>query len=293
MKFAVITPNYNGMPRLGQCVGSVRRQAEDAGPWSLHHHVQDGGSSDRSVEWLQCRSEDPEILNYSFGYASEQDSGMYDAINRGWRNTDAEIYSWLNHDEQYLPGTLGKVARAFIDHPEVDVVWGDYICVNTNGDAIAARREIRADYNYMRYNTCYVGSCTAFFHRRLLEQGDLELNIDYKLSADRELFLRLLEKGASYHHLKSYLSLFLVGEENLSAKHHREMMLEDELIDREHHVKGGVAEQLLSKVGRYGSKVLRGSYIAKRLKYEYVLDETMRSRTFETHDKVGYKYTFK
>ena len=41
----------------------------------------------------------------------EKDAGMYDAINRGLARTHGEICSYLNCDEQYLPGALAKVAE--------------------------------------------------------------------------------------------------------------------------------------------------------------------------------------
>ena len=50
---------------------------------------------------------------------------MYDAINRGFARASGDIVCWLNSDEQYLEGTLAKVADYFETHPDIDVLFGD------------------------------------------------------------------------------------------------------------------------------------------------------------------------
>lgn len=292
MIFSIITPNYNGMPGLKQCVGSVRNQISESLACKLHHHIQDGGSSDGSVAWLKdcCKSEGAE--GYALSFDSVNDDGMYDAINKGWRQTDGDILSWLNHDEQYLPGTLEQVADVFSRYPQVDVVWGDYICVDSQGVAVAARRDVDAKYDFMRFNTCYITSCTVFFHRRLFDRGDLILNSRYKLSADRELFLRLLNTGVRFHHIRNYLSLFTVSEENLSARYHREMMEEDRKIDEEHNATSKGISFISSKIRRYSSKLFRGCYRPQKLRYHYILDEQMHFREMDFNN-VSYRHTFK
>ena len=39
----------------------------------------------------------------------EKDSGMYDAVNRGFRRAQGDILAYINCDEQYLPGALQAV----------------------------------------------------------------------------------------------------------------------------------------------------------------------------------------
>ena len=87
MKFSIVTPVMNGMPQIRRCVGSVRGQKE-AG---CEHIIQDGGSSDGTVEWLKTQ---PHLR-----VCAEADMGMYDAINRGWSRAAGEVLSWLNADE--------------------------------------------------------------------------------------------------------------------------------------------------------------------------------------------------
>jgi glycosyltransferase involved in cell wall biosynthesis len=294
MKFSIVTPVYNGISHIAQCIGSVRQQAHSgACEIEVHHHVQDGGSTDGTREFLsEYLAQKPSSDDYQITCTSEADEGMYDAINKGWLASDGDVLSWINHDEQYLPGTLDKISEIFSSCPDVDVVWGDYVCVDDMGSIVAARREINASRVLMRYCTCYIASCTVFFRRRLLDNGVLRLDESYKLSADRDLYMRLLGKGIKFHHIDAYLSLFSVGDDNLSAKYHQAMMAEDELIDAKYGVRSILWIARAVKACRYGRKLIKGAYKATSVSIGFVLDERMNLHRI-TGARVGHKYTFK
>jgi glycosyltransferase involved in cell wall biosynthesis len=91
--FSIATPTRNALEQLKRCVGSVRGQKSV----SYEHLVQDAMSSDGTPQWLSAQSD--------IAAVSENDSGMYDAINRSWNRSRGKILSWLNSDEQsLLPG---------------------------------------------------------------------------------------------------------------------------------------------------------------------------------------------
>lgn len=104
MKFLIVTPSYNQLSFLKRLIASIVEQA--TGAIRVHHHIQDGGSTDGTIDWLKRyaqeiggqksevsgqRSEDhipsaqcPVPSAYTFSFSSEKDEGMYDAINKGW-----------------------------------------------------------------------------------------------------------------------------------------------------------------------------------------------------------------
>ena len=80
MKCYIVTPTYNSLHWLPRCVRSVASQV--GGGVQIHHHVQDGGSSDGTVEWLRNWSNSHSGQEgYTITFASGKDAGMYDAIN--------------------------------------------------------------------------------------------------------------------------------------------------------------------------------------------------------------------
>src|SRR6201997_1547101 len=71
MRFSVITPSFRNSDWLKLCIASVADQGVEC-----EHIIQDAGSDDGTLDWLP---KDPRVKAYV-----EKDSGMYDAVNRGF-----------------------------------------------------------------------------------------------------------------------------------------------------------------------------------------------------------------
>lgn len=259
VRFSIATPTRNALTPLRRCVGSVRGQAGA----SHQHLVQDAASTDGSADWLRRQSD--------LDCASEPDGGMYDGIGRAWRRARGEVVSWLNSDEQYLPGTLALVDRTLRAMPEVDVVWGNAIVVSSQGAAIAGRREIALRRLYIANSFLNASSCTMFFRRRLLDAGRLEFDRGFRYAADMDLVLRLLASGARFHHLPAYLSLYGLDGGNLSLR--PEIEVEVAEISRRY---GGFRSRLARSavlIGRRIERLVHGCYRRETLRYRFAIDE--------------------
>ena len=119
-KFYIITPVMNSLSWLKRCVYSVADQVQPG--VEVYHFVQDGASTDGTVEWLgEWQQKSASRPGYRFAYESVPDAGMYDALNKAWEKLppDADITAHLNSDEQYMPGVLARIAGEFAEHPEV------------------------------------------------------------------------------------------------------------------------------------------------------------------------------
>lgn len=264
MLFSVATPTRNSLRYLRRCVGSVRGQS----PARVRHIVQDASSTDGTPQWL--------TLQRDLDARSEPDGGMYDAIGRCWRRAGGEVLSWLNADEQYLPGTIEHVAAAFAADPSIDIVWGNAIVVDATGAAIAARREIPFRRRYVANGFLYLMSCTIFFRRRLLDRGWLAFDPAYRYAADMELMLRLAAMGARLCHLPRYLSLFGLDGANLSLRPEIAAEVAD-IRERYDGFRSALVRRLIL-VGRHTERLVRGSYARQDLRYRFALDETPRYR---------------
>ena len=96
MKLSIITPSYNSYPLIKRCIGSVRNQV--APDLVVEHTIMDGASKDETPAFLRtfdAQAQDPNNKNYSFSYLSENDSGMYDAINKSWQKATGNVISWI------------------------------------------------------------------------------------------------------------------------------------------------------------------------------------------------------
>ena len=158
-KFCIVTPSLRMLSWLKLCAASV---ADQIGP-TVEHIVQDAGTGPELDDWARGR---PGLRCYQ-----EPDRGMYDAINRGLQRGHGEICAFLNCDEQYLPGALDKVARFFDARPEIDVVFGDVILIESTGRAVSYRRVVTPKKVHTRLGHLGSPSCATFFRRSLVERG--------------------------------------------------------------------------------------------------------------------------
>ena len=275
--FSVATPTRNALDKLKRCVGSVRGQSGV----SVEHLVQDACSSDGTARWLveQQGLRGADGLSGLSGLSgmsalhgvSEPDAGMYDAINRAWSRSSGSLLSWLNADEQYLPGTLEKVQAFFQARPDVDVLFADYLVADSQGRAVALRREIPLRRFYVNNLFLNAQSCTLFYRRSWWDRGLLRLDSQYRYAADKDLVLRLQAAGARFHHMDDVLSVFGVDGSNLST--HDGMTREAEAVRLAH---GGFRWRplrVLPALARRVERLARGGYARVDLQYRYALDE--------------------
>lgn len=261
--FSIATPTRNALAKLKRCVGSVRGQTQVP----LEHLVQDACSTDGSPEWLAAQA----VQHGTLSPVSEADAGMYDAINRAWARAKGRYLSWLNADEQLLPGSLAKVQAFFESRPDVDAVFADYLVADEQGRAIALRREIPLRRFYVSNSFLNAQSCTLFYRRRLWDEGLLKLDSRYRYAADKDLVLRLLNAGVRFHHMPEVLSIFGVDGSNLST--HPQMEVEAEAVRLAYGGYRWRPARMLAYGGRRLERLVSGCYRAVDLDYLFASDE--------------------
>ena len=280
LQFSIATPTRNALAKLRRCVGSVRGQAGV----SLEHLVQDACSDDGSAAWLRAQA----ALDPRLQPVSAADAGMYDAINRAWARSSGNVLSWLNADEQYLPGTLQRVQAYLYEHPHVDVLFADYLVADVAGRAVALRREIPLRRFNVVNSFLNTQSCTMFFRRALLDRGALKLDSAYRYAADKELVLRLLDGGARFAHLPEVLAVFGVDGNNLST--HARMEQEAEVIRLAYGAFRWRPLRTLALGARRIERAWRGGYGRTDFRYQYALDEVPHYADYQAR-AVGGRYT--
>lgn len=204
MKFSIITPSYNMSDWLKLCVSSVADQKEV----EFEHIVQDAGSSDGTVRWLE---QDSRVRAFI-----EKDSGMYDAINRGLRRATGDILAYINCDEQYLPGALAKVGDFFKSNPDVDVVYGDVVLVDPQQEFLAYRKSVLPTRIVTRVHTLPVLTCATYFRRRLIDELNQFFDPESRAVGDKVWNLALVEAGCKMGLLCDFTSSFTATGDNLN-----------------------------------------------------------------------------
>ena len=202
LRLSIVTPSYQQAAYLDQTMNSVLDQP---GGLPVDYVVQDGGSSDGSVDLIRRRTAK------LHSWASEPDGGQAAAIAKGFAKTTGapdDIMAWINSDDFYLPGALAFVANYFACHPEVDVLYGHRILVDETSREIGRWFLPRHDDEILRLND-FVPQETLFWRRRIWDQAG-GIDPAFKFALDWDLLLRFQAAGARIVRVPYFLACFRI-----------------------------------------------------------------------------------
>lgn len=172
-KVSVITVTYNAFATLENTILSVIHQSYP----NFEYIIIDGGSTDGTVEIIKRYATK---LAY---WISEQDDGIYHAMNKGISASTGEWIIFLGADDIfYNEGILGKIFTGK-DLASVDLLYGNVI-LKSRGTVFGGSR------TYAQLIEKNVNHQSIFYRKSLLEKTGA-FNLKYKILADYELNLRI------------------------------------------------------------------------------------------------------
>ena len=199
---SVITPSYNMFSYLKRCVASV----SDQKGVEIEHIIVDNMSIDGTKQWLKKNNKIKKII--------EPDNGLYDAINKGLKQSRGNIFCCLNCDEQYLPGVLSKVYQFFKDHKDIDIVYGDFLLIDENNNLTSFKKSIKPRYSYILSHYLYTYTCSLFFRRKIIDNGHF-FNTNNKTVSDALFVTDLIKEKYKFGHINHFTSVFAIRNNNL------------------------------------------------------------------------------
>tara|TARA_R100000935_G_scaffold56463_1_gene88040 strand:+ start:9618 stop:10484 length:867 start_codon:yes stop_codon:yes gene_type:complete len=191
-KITVVTPNYNQDCFIEHTILSVLNQKYP----NLEYIIIDGGSTDASVSIIK-KYEDK--LHY---WVSENDSGMYDAINKGFSMSSGEIMCWINSDDILMENSLHLVSKIFINNSRIKWVQGLPTVINEEGDIVFQRQQVFSKLHFYllnhENNFSFIQQESTFWSRELWKEAGGKLNEQFKLAADFDLWMRFFNIEKMY-----------------------------------------------------------------------------------------------
>lgn len=270
---SVITPSYNSLSFLKRCCRSVADQEGVV----FEHIVADGLSADGTPEWLRAQKNITSII--------EKDRGPHDAEHKGFLRARGDILCYINCDEQYLPGTLLYARRYFDEHPDVDILFGDFLSVRPDGTLIAYRKGYHPRWCYIMASHLYVFTCGMFFRRRIYDEG-VHFNPDKPFSGDQDWVIRALRAGYRARHVNRYMATYVRHTQNMSTTADAEREKRDTLMAGPRWVR--TFRRPLDVI-RLAEKLLSGAYHEKMpLSYSIYAADDAGQRTVFTVNRASW-----
>ncbi len=203
--FSIITPSFRNSKWLKLCIASV---ADQQGV-EFEHIVQDSCSDDGTQDWLP---HDKRVRAFI-----EKDSGMYDAVNRGYRRAKGDILAYLNCDEQYLPGALKTVGKFFESHPEIEVALAGTIVVDGDGKYLCHRHSMTPHPQGIHYRFPILTS-SVFIRRGVIYERDILFDTRWRDLGDFHWILALMKNRVPMAVCKDFTSVFADTGKNMNLK---------------------------------------------------------------------------
>lgn len=186
VKLSFLVPSFNPGQYLQAAIESIEDQLIDGDEVI----IQDGGSSDGSVEDLVSRYGHQPWLSVR----SEPDAGQSDALQRALDRSSNDYVMWLNADDIIYPGALAAVRAGLLDRP--DLLCGRSTIFKNSGRIVrtytpgAFSREAFVG----KGSNMFTGSF-AYSAKLVREVGGFDA--DYLFCMDMDLFARMSEREPS------------------------------------------------------------------------------------------------
>ena len=181
---SVITVVFNGAATVEHTIRSVIEQSYD----NVEHIIIDGGSTDATLDILHKYNGH---INY---WLSENDLGIYDAMNKGIALANGDFIGILNADDYFAdPSALEEIVLQFQAN-NVDAVFSCLDIVDP-GNLNRVKRKYRVSkFSKFMLRIGVMPPHPTFYCRKLCYEAAGPYRIDFRIAADFEMLVRLLIK---------------------------------------------------------------------------------------------------
>ncbi len=246
-KITIITVCYNAEEEIEKTMGSVCDQNYE----KIEYLVIDGKSTDRTLEIAQqIKEKNSNKTNLEIQIYSEQDSGIYDAMNKGIEIASGEWILFMNAGDSFYSNDV--ISKLFLgkDYTGVDAVYGDTVRVRGEKETFVKARDLSDIKSGFPLPFCHQA---VFVRSTVLKEEKFDLR--YKQASDYNFFCKFYLNGKVAVYEPVTVCYYLMGglSETNTILHLKEKI--------------AIREEL--ELEKYSS--LRKLYLVKRLEIRQVL----------------------
>lgn len=180
-KISIITVVRNGEKHIEHTIQSIIEQSYT----SIEYIIIDGNSTDNTVNIIKKYNEK---ITY---WVSEEDEGIYDAMNKGVKSSSGDWLLFINSDDFLINNTVIEEAASYLKNSKSLIVYGNAVIIyNLESESIQG-----AEWNILKYKFRNIRmnlSHQATFHSRKLFINQL-FDTSFKIAGDYNLLLSYLK----------------------------------------------------------------------------------------------------
>lgn len=187
---SVITVVFNGERYIQDCIDSVYMQKNRS---EIEHIIIDGGSTDNTIDIIKNNA-----IKVDY-YLTEEDSGIYDAMNKGLTFATGKYVCFLNSDDMYTNDAL-LIVSSHLSNCKPDVLCGRVLMVNATNLEVNEARKVSSRKLFLDMT---LNHPACFFERTL--HLKYKYSLEYKIASDYELLTRMRRDGVQFSMVEDFL----------------------------------------------------------------------------------------
>jgi glycosyltransferase involved in cell wall biosynthesis len=205
-RVSIVTISFNQAAYLERAILSVLEQDYEY----IEYIVVDPGSTDGSREIIERYR--PRISKVIF----EPDKGPANGLNKGFAAATGEIFGYINSDDAFLPGAIGKAVSAMQLRRRADLIFGHSYIVDQNGKTVRRSRSVPFTLRGYAYGSVVVMQQSTFFRRAAFE-GVGGFNESNRVSWDGELLVDIAQRGGRLEMADDFWSIFAIYPNSITG----------------------------------------------------------------------------
>lgn len=197
-KVSIIIPVYNGSDYMKYAIDSALAQTYK----NIEVIVVNDGSKDNGKTKKVAKEYGNKIR-----YFEKENGGVSTALNLAIENMKGDYFSWLSHDDEYLPTKIEEQLK-MIDENEKTIIISDFYTINESGNITGTIKMNKKNIEKSSYYQLFEGNLngiTLLIPKKAFEEVGL-FDESLRCTQDYDLWYKMLNKGYKFKCIEKCLA---------------------------------------------------------------------------------------